>query len=152
MKSFRRYVVVLAMLVCLPFASCHKAQVSEGDEEKETKPATVEKDLPGPEPTRVTLTQEAAKRLDVQTAPVADAQVGGQQRSVIPYSAVLYDVNGAAWTWINSAPLTYVRHAIEIDRIEGDKAFLAKGLNPGAKVVTVGATELYGSEMEFEEE
>ena len=78
--------------------------------------------------------------------------MAGQLQKVIPYSAVLYDVNGGAWTFINSTPLTFVRHPIAIDRIEGDKAVLTNGPDAGAKVVTVGATELYGSEMEFEEE
>jgi hypothetical protein len=151
MSTNRRWIVVLLFAACLPLASCKQAAEATADEEQETKPATVEH-LEGPEPARVTLTDEAAKRIDIQTAPVADTQVAGQQRKVIPYAAVLYDTNGATWTWINSAPLTFVRHAIAIDSIDGDKAVLSNGPDLGTLVVTVGATELFGSEMEFEEE
>jgi hypothetical protein len=151
MSTHPRWLFTLLVAACLPLASCKPAAESAADEEQETKPATVEH-LQGAEPTRVTLTDEAAKRIDVQTVAVADTQVAGQPRKVIPYSAVLYDVNGAAWTFINSAPLTFVRHPITIDRIDGDKVVLTNGPDAGAKVVTVGATELYGSEMEFEEE
>jgi hypothetical protein len=151
MSNNHRWIVALLFAACLPLASCKQAVEATADEENETKPATVEH-LDGAEPARVTLTDEAAKRIDIQTAPVADTQVAGQQRKVIPYAAVLYDTKGATWTWINSTPLTFVRHPITIESIDGDKAVLSNGPNPGTLVVTVGATELFGSEMEFEEE
>ncbi|HLO30163.1 MAG TPA: hypothetical protein VK249_13550 [Anaerolineales bacterium] len=106
-------------------------------------PAKVEH-LKGPEPTRVTLTEDAAKRLDIQTAPV--------QGDAIPYAAVLYDTEGKTWVYTNPKPLVFVRSPITVDRIEGDKAFLSKGPTSGSAVVTIGAEELYGSETEFEEE
>jgi hypothetical protein len=152
MSINHRWIVALLFVVCLPLTSCKKAAaVADADEEKEIKPAIVDH-LKGSEPTRVTLTDEAAKRLDIQTAPVADTQLAGQQRKVIPYASVLYDTQGDAWTWIKTAPLVFVRHPIAIDQIEGDKVVLSKGPDTGAQVVTVGAAELYGSEMEFEEE
>jgi hypothetical protein len=151
MRINHRWIVALLFAACLPLASCKRAVEPTADEEKEKKPATVEH-LDGAEPARVTLTDEAAKRIDIQTAPVADAEVAGQKRQVIPYAAVLYDTNGATWTWINSTPLTFVRHAIAIDSIDGDKVVLSNGPATGTRVVTVGATELFGSEMEFEEE
>jgi hypothetical protein len=151
MNTNHRWIVALFLAACLPLASCNRAADSTADEQQEKKPATVEH-LEGPEPARVTLTDDAAKRLDIQTAPVAEAQAAGQQQKVIPYAAVLYDTNGAAWTWISTAPLTFVRHPIGIDHIDGDKAILSKGPDPGTLVVTVGGAELFGSEMEFEEE
>lgn len=151
MSMNHRWIVALLFAACLPLASCKQAAQSTADEEKENKPATVEH-LEGPEPARVTLTDEAAKRIDIQTAPVTDTQVAGQQRKAIPYAAVLYDTNGATWTWINPKPLIFVRHPIDIDSIDGDKAVLSNGPDPGTLVVTVGAQELSGSEQEFEEE
>ncbi len=151
MSTNHRWIVALLFAACLPLASCKQAADSTADEEQEIKPATVEH-LDGPEPARVTLTDDAAKRLDIQTAPVADSQIAGQQRKVIPYAAVLYDVNGGAWTWTNPTPLTFVRSPIAIDSIEGDKVVLSKGPVPGTNVVTVGGAELFGTEMEFEEE
>jgi hypothetical protein len=151
MSTNHRWIIALLFAACLPLASCKRAAEATADEEKEVKPATVEH-LDGPEPARVTLTDEAAKRIDIQTAPVTGTQVAGQKREVIPYAAVLYDTNGATWTWINSTPLTFVRHPIAIDSIDGDKVVLSNGPAPGTRVVTVGAAELFGSEMEFEEE
>ena len=95
---------------------------------------------------------EAAKRLDLQTTTVRDVRVDAQQREVIPYSAILYDTHGDTWTYLNPAPLTFIRHAVKVDHITGDQAFLAESLAEGTSVVTVGSEELFGSETEFQEE
>ena len=91
---------------------------------------------------QITLTADAAKRIDVRTAAVESD--GGN--TVIPYAAVLYDPDGAAWTYTNPKPLVFVRADITVDRIDGERAILAKGPAPGTAVVTVGATELWGVE------
>ena len=95
---------------------------------------------------RVVLTQDAAKRLDIRTTPVGRTRVHGVQRSVIPYSAVLYDKDGATWTYTSPKRLVFTRQDIDVDRIEGSSAFLTKGPSVGTRVVTVGATELWGVE------
>jgi hypothetical protein len=64
---------------------------------------------------------------------------------------VLYDAQGTAWTYTNPAPLTYVRHQIEVDSIANDMAVIADDLPPDTTVVTVGASELFGAEFEFGE-
>ena len=91
---------------------------------------------------QITLTADAAKRIDVKTAAVESD--GGN--TVIPYAAVLYDPDGAAWTYTSPKPLVFVRADITVDRIDGERAILAKGPAPGTAVVTVGATELWGVE------
>jgi hypothetical protein len=91
---------------------------------------------------QITLTADAAKRIDVKTA--AAESDGGN--TVIPYAAVLYDPDGAAWTYTSPKPLVFVRADITVDRIDGERAILAKGPAPGTAVVTVGATELWGVE------
>jgi len=91
---------------------------------------------------RITLSAEAARRIDVQTAP-ATAENGS---TVIPYAAVLYDPDGKTWTYTSSEPLVFIRKDITVDRIEADRAILTKGLAPGTAVVTVGADELWGVE------
>jgi hypothetical protein len=48
--------------------------------------------------------------------------------------------------YVNTAPLTYVRQPVGIERIAGDLAILSAGPPVGATVVTVGAPLLYGSE------
>ncbi len=93
---------------------------------------------------KLTLTEKAAQRLDIKTALVADQQVRGQQRKTVPYSAVIYDLQGKTWTYTSPAALTYVRQAIGVDFIEGGLAVLTEGPAAGTSVVTVGAAELYG--------
>ena len=108
--------------------------------------------ISGTDLNRVILTEKAAERLDIQTSLVRDEEIAGTQRKVIPYAAVLYDPTGQAWAYTNPEPLVFIREAIVIDRIKGDLAILSEGPDFGMAVVTVGATELFGSESEFEEE
>lgn len=150
MKNHDRWMVALLLAACLPLAACKQTSETAAAEE-DAGPAKVEH-LKGDAPTRVTLTEEAAKRLDIQTAAIRDMEIGGAQRKVIPYAAVLYDTEGNTWTYSSPEPLVFVRHKITVDRIEGEMAVLSDGPAAGTTVVTVGAQELYGSELEFEEE
>jgi hypothetical protein len=93
---------------------------------------------------RVVLTESAAERLGIQTAQV---RVRGDQRTVIPYSAVLYDVYGETWAYTNVEPLVFVRHRVSIDEIDGDDAVLLDGPPPGTMTVSVGASQLFGTEL-----
>jgi hypothetical protein len=70
----------------------------------------------------------------------------GKLQKVIPYAAVIYDADGATWTYTNPEPLVFVRHAITVEYIEGDLAALKDGPDIGTAVVTVGAVELLGIE------
>jgi hypothetical protein len=121
--------------------------------------------VPGSELSQVTLTQEAAERLGVQTAPVqavpvrpapvrAEAGTGARARAVktVPFGAVMYDADGSAWVYTVKAEWTYLRAPIVVDRVEGDKAYLRDGPAAGTAVVTVGVPELYGSEYGVEGE
>jgi ABC-type oligopeptide transport system substrate-binding subunit len=142
---------VLALIfACLALTACSQQSATAADGpagEEESKPIQIEHVGNAVEPTHEKLTEEAAKRLDLQTKLVT-----GQQRTVIPYSAILYDNQGYTWIYINTEPLTFVRHRVTVDSIQGDQAILSSSLPAGAQVVTVGAEELYGSEFEFEEE
>ena len=150
MKHTYRWIVVAAISAGLLLSACNQSAPEAGP--AEDGPAIVEHLKGGVDVTKVTLTQDAAKRLDVQTAPMREMAVDGAQRKVIPYAAILYDVDGATWTYTNPEPLVYMRHPIKVDFIKGDDVILKEDLPPGTSVVTVGATELYGSESEFEEE
>jgi len=108
-------------------------------------PAKVEK-IDGTEFNRVVLTDKAAQRLDIQTAPVREEQVNGTQRKVIPYSALIYGLKGETWTYTSPAPLTFVRQLITIDHIDGDNVFLVDGPPAGTMIVTIGVPELYGTD------
>lgn len=103
---------------------------------------------------RVTLTQEAADRLVIQTVPVQESSVpprlpGGPNatRKVVPYAALLYDAKGDTWVYTAPAPLTFVRQRITVDYIAGDVVVLSDGPALGVAVVTRGAAELYGTEL-----
>ena len=76
--------------------------------------------------------------------PAATATRGAHE--VIPYSAVVYDTDGSAWTYVNIAARTYVRQPITVAAISDDTALLSAGPSVGARVVTVGAAELLGTE------
>ncbi len=71
---------------------------------------------------------------------------GQVQRMVIPYSAVIYGVNGETWVYINPEPLVYMRQPIVIDYIDGDQVYLVEGPEMGSTVVTMGVAELFGAE------
>ncbi|NIM92580.1 MAG: hypothetical protein GTO18_02545 [Anaerolineales bacterium] len=71
----------------------------------------------------------------------------GMQRLVIPYAAVLYDLHGDTWVYIQTEPLTFIRSPIVVDYIDEDIAILLDGPPVGTQVVTNGATELFGTEF-----
>lgn len=148
MHNRHRWIVMILMIAGLLLSACApKTEVAASD----SPPAQV-KHLDGVNPTRVVLTEEAAQRLDIQTAPVRGQEIGGTQFKVVPYAAVLYDPEGATWLYTSPESLTFLRNPIVVDHIEGDLAFLSEGPPSGSAVVTVGAAELYGAESEFEEE
>lgn len=129
-----RWIAPVLIGIALLLAGCG----GSGDEAA-SEPAVV-KEIAGR--TAVVLTPEAAKRLDVQTAPV---RTGGSKK-VIPFAAVLYDADGKTWTYTNPKPFVFVRNDISVDRIDGDRAYLATGPPSGTAVVTVGAIEIWGVE------
>jgi hypothetical protein len=109
-------------------------------------PATLEP-IEGSDVSRVTLTDEAAVRLDIEVDPV----LGAGSATTIPYAAVFYTATGQTWTYTNPEHLTFVRVPIVVDHIRGEDVFLSDGPPPGMDVVTQGAAELYGTETGVEE-
>ena len=143
MKYINLLLVIALISAGLLLSACAPAAAPEEEE----KPVTLEP-IAGTELNRLTLTEKAAERLGLETVPV----VAEADQVVIPYAALLYDSSGQAWVYVNVGPLAYERQEITVDSIDGDKVFLSKGPEAGAEVVTMGATELFGSESEFEEE
>ena len=135
-----RWIAAVLLVVPLLLAACGGTAGEEGT----PKPAVVEH-VKGTGVTRVTLTAEAAKRLDIQTARVRSDGTG-THRTVIPYAAVLYDPNGNTWTYTSPEHLVFQRQDIRVARIDGDSAVLTNGPPVGTAVVTVGATEIWGVE------
>jgi hypothetical protein len=96
---------------------------------------------------QVTFTAEAARRADVKTATVQAAN----GRTFIPYAALIYNEEGDTYTYVSPKPLVYVREAIDVDRITGNRVLLDHGPPSGTAVVTTGAAEVYSAEFGVEE-
>jgi len=168
-RSHRRWAVILIVAGLGGSACTHKTEMPA-----QSKPAKTEA-VQGTELSRVTLSPKAAERLDIKTAAMRDEQVKARKsspagagaakptaagagakervdvamsstRKVVPTSAVLYDAKGKTWVYTNPEPLVFVRHAVSIDYIDGDRAVLLDGPVSGTAVVTVGAAELLGTE------
>ena len=143
MRRSKRQLATLSVLAALALptlAGC--AKVPGGAEEEGEKAAKVEK-IEGTDQNKVILLEEAAKRLGIETAEVAEA---GSNRESVPYSAIIYDAEGQSWVFTPSEDLNSVKAPIPLDRIDGDKAILTEGPPPGTEVVSQGAEELYGVE------
>jgi Cu/Ag efflux pump CusA len=142
---------IVAALAAIPLlAGCSGTAEPAADDSPVKLKAVTGTDL-----SQVMLTPLAERRLGVATDQVRAANpapAGAKSAtatSTIPYAAVIYDSQGAAWTYTNSRPHTYVRAAITVDRIEGDLAMLTAGPGIGTAVVVVGAPELLGAEMQI---
>lgn len=138
MRPTFRGIALVPLVAALLLAACGEAP---SDEHVIDEPATVE-EVEGQEVARVTITQKAAERLDIQTAVVETAG----ERTVVPSAAVIVDPAGDFWVFTNPEPLVFVRHKISIDYEDGNQAFLTDGPPAGSKIVTVGVAELYGTE------
>ena len=103
--------IALALMMgslSLPLAAC--TQVEEF--ESTYSPTTVEP-IKGRDDDvqRVTFTAEAARRADLKTATV---RTSGRHTS-IPYAALIYDEEGATFTYVSPKPLVFVREPIDVD-------------------------------------
>jgi hypothetical protein len=141
----RRSPLALAGLVSVAAAialgSCTEVETESatGYEPAALEPVKGSEDLQ-----RVTFTEEGAKRVGLKTAEVSR----NGKRLVAPYAALLYDPEGKTYVYTNPKPLEYLRAPVEVDRIEGDRVLLTDGPPAGTKVVTVGVTEVYGTELD----
>lgn len=108
----------------------------------ENRPARMEA-ISGSTVKKITLTPKAAQRLDIQLGKVGQDGAG---KKAVPYGAVIYDKDGSTWVYTNPQPLTFVRHAVVVELINGDNVVLKEGPEVGMQVATTGAPQLYGAE------
>jgi hypothetical protein len=151
MRFRHRAIVGTTIVLALGLAACENAPTEEEGEGSDV--ATVEP-IQGTDIARVTLSEDAVSRLDIQTARIEESRTrpGKKPLETMPYAALLYDPNGDTWAYTNPEPLVFVRSPVAIARIDGDVAILSWGPPPGTRVVTVGAAELLGAEYEVGEE
>ena len=134
MKRINRRIIIIFVFAGLLLSACGGREQATVEKVEPSKLEPID----GTDLSRVILTEKAADRIGVETVPV--------DGPIVPYSAVIYDIEGNTWIYTNPAPLTYVRAPIVIDRIEGDQAFLAEELVSDDPIVTVGVIEIYGAE------
>ena len=137
---------LLRTVLVVAIAGVAAAGCKEVEEEtaKGYEPASTEAVKGGGDVKRVTFTAEGARRVGLRTAPVRHS--GDEE--VVPYAALVYDAEGRTWVYGRTGSLTFVRRRVDVDRIQGTRAFLSRGPAAGTRVVTVGAAEVYGTELD----
>jgi hypothetical protein len=145
--TIHRTLVALAV-AGLPLSGCQEKSAYT-----KVEPAHVEH-KEGEEISKLTLTEKAMERLDVQTTPVLegaangpDGSEGAPARVVVPYSAIQYVAKGDAFVYTSPQPRTFIRVPVDVESIEGGQAVLKSGPPPGTQVVSVGVAELFGTEF-----
>lgn len=72
---------------------------------------------------------------------------GDEQSLVVPFKAILYDIHGGTWVYRQLEEHTFARQRVAVRYVDGPRAVLDSGVEPGMKVVTDGAVELFGTEF-----
>jgi hypothetical protein len=149
MKCRNGWVFPLVITVALPLAAIPAMTAAGGKsigKPSGVVPAVVEHG-DGTKISRVTLTERAAQRIDLQTDAVREERIAGATRKIVPYSCLIYDPHGGTWVYASPEPLTFVRMPVVVDFIEGDRVVLREGPPNGTPVATIGVAELYGTEF-----
>ena len=79
------------------------------------------------------------------TLPLTDAKVG----LTVPWSAVVFDVNGGTWVYERTDSRRYVRRRVVVSYTFGTDAVLTGGPAAGVGIVTRGTQQLFGAETGF---
>jgi cobalt-zinc-cadmium efflux system membrane fusion protein len=72
---------------------------------------------------------------------------GGTEGSLIPWAAVLHDIQGGTWVYEALEGHAYTRRRVEVKDVVDGFAVLTRGPAPGTSIVVVGAAELYSTEF-----
>ncbi len=65
----------------------------------------------------------------------------------VPYSSIIYDIQGGTWVYVKSEPFVYIRTRVELSHVSDSLAILNRGISSGDEVVFAGAAELFGTEF-----
>ncbi len=69
--------------------------------------------------------------------------------NVVPYAALIYAAEGETYVYASSQAAVLPARGGRGRRIDGDRVLLSRGPPAGTAVVTVGAVEVYGAELEI---
>lgn len=72
---------------------------------------------------------------------------GETESLVVPRAAILRDIHGVAWVYVNSSEQTFERHRVEVHFTTEELAVLSQGPGVGTAVVVDGTAELFGTEF-----
>jgi hypothetical protein len=136
----RLLAVGVALIAALSMSACKEVETETATGYEPAHLKEVGKDLK-----QVTFTKEGADRTGLKTGQVR--QNGGQ--TVLPYAALIYDAEGKTYVYTSPKPLTYLREEVEVENIDGNRVHVSKGPAAGTEVVTTGAAEVYGTELEI---
>jgi hypothetical protein len=132
---------IVALSTCLAITGCKEATPAAvtGYE-----PAQLEL-VSGTDVKRVTFTEEGLRRIDLQTAPVRT--IAGH--AAVPHAAIIYESDGTTIVYVAETQRSFMRRAVVVRRVAGDWAFIRRGPSQGTSVVTVGAAQVHGAELEI---
>lgn len=139
LRRRRRSTLLAPVCALLLLSGCRDLTT---EEETGYEPAAVEP-IEGSELARVILTDDAARRIRLDTTPVTSQG----ELTVVPESAIWVDVNGDEWVYTNPETLVFVRAQVVVDRYEAGSALLRDGPAPGTEVASIGVPQLIGSEF-----
>ncbi len=67
----------------------------------------------------------------------------------IPYSAVVYDIYGGSWVYMQQSKNSYERKRVFLDHVSGKQAIISEGPAENSQIVINGALELFAVETGF---
>ena len=141
LRTVRHSVLGLVLAAAVGFSLAGCAEIESVSAEP-YEPAALESTGPS-QPPKITLTDEATRRVALQTTVVG----GRGAELTVHHGALVYDKKGLPWVFAVVGPRTYVRSAVTVKHVEGDLVTLSSGPPAGTEVVTVGAIELWGTEL-----
>jgi hypothetical protein len=151
-RALVRAAAAVATLTVLAGTAACSSSSSASSPAEPASPATIDTPKNGG-PAKVTLTEDAMRRIDLHTAAARHERVVVSGRPaaslVVPYSAVIYYDDGTSWAYAEIAPRVFVRKPITVAAVQGDTAVLSTGPADGTAVVTVGAPLLLGAEAQI---
>ena len=117
-------------------ANLEEALGLDEDEDEDTRDSALYYTI---DSTRVALGQRVLVQLSLSSSGIAG--------KIIPYAALIYDVNGRTWVYTKEPnALAFVRHEVTVDFITDEVVVLMEGPPAGTEIVTMGGQELYGAE------